>query len=175
MLHKSKAMWVHDFQKGKGKQAGVICKDFRLIDFSSLQDPFWLICHLWFSRRGVIFTFSHFASWLLALQDGVQFRQQLATVSFVQGYEIQHFNVYSRGFLKTLVFSWLPPLTAWTSVFTHYGKKSGGRKRQEALCDNRNTLQKADCRVQGKEIQIMERLMQSAPTLSGGLVADEDV
>lgn len=46
---------------------------------------------------------------------------------------------------------------------------------QEALCDNKNTLQKADCCVQGKEIQIMERLMQSAPTLSGGLAADEDV
>lgn len=59
-------------------------------------------------------------------------------------------------------------------MFTHYEKKKE-RKRQEALCDNKNTLQKAGCRVWGKEIKIMEKLMQSAPTLSGGLVSDEDV
>ena len=33
--------------------------------------------------------------------------------------------------MKTLVFSWLPPLTAWTSVFTHYEKK---KKKEKGKC-----------------------------------------
>lgn len=40
MLHQEKAMWMDDFWSGKGEQAGVICKDFRLIDFCFLQGPF---------------------------------------------------------------------------------------------------------------------------------------
>lgn len=56
------------FLDGAGEWAGVICKDFCLIDFCFLQGPFWLICHLRFSRRGIIFTFSLCISWLLAFQ-----------------------------------------------------------------------------------------------------------
>lgn len=66
MLHQQKAIRAVDFWRGKGEQAGVICKDFCLIDFCFLRGPFWLICHLWFSRRRVIFTFSLLprGSWL---------------------------------------------------------------------------------------------------------------
>lgn len=113
----------------KGSRQGVICKDFRLIDFCFLQGLFWLICHLWFSKRGVIFTLSFR---LLAL-GSLGWCLAQTTAGYCQ-FCVRLWNtalqcLFQRLFENTCV--WLPPLTAWTSVFTHYREKKGKGKGKD--------------------------------------------
>lgn len=62
-------------------------------------------------------------------------------------------------------------------MFTHYEKKNKNKWKGKGkrLSVTTEIAFKGSCCMSGKAIHIRERLMQSAPALSGGLESGEDV
>lgn len=151
---------MDDFWSGKGEQAGVICKDFRLIDFCFLQGPFWLICHLWFSKERSYFHFLPFRLMPLGSLGWCLAQTTAGYCQFCVGlWDTVLQCLFQMLFENTSV--WLPPLTAWTSVFTHYGKKKKWKGKDKRLLETRRTLFKRQVVLfRGNSTN---RLMQSTP------------
>lgn len=157
MLHKPRTMCVHDSREVKGSRQGSFARTFASLTFAPSRVLFgWSAIYA--SVEEELFSLSPFlphGSWLFRMVFSSDNSWLLSVLCRVMKYSTSVFipeafwkHSYSVGFHL-----WLPgPLCLLIMDKKKKGGGAGGRKRlsaflQEALCNNRNTLQKAGCRV----------------------------
>lgn len=92
---------------------------------------------------------------------------------FVSGAEIQYFRVYFRCFLKTLLLG-LPSLTAWTSVYSLWGKKKW-KGKDKRLSETIGTLLKGRLSYLGERNSTNGEANVIYTILANGLGSEEDI